>query len=98
MIVSSIIRSFADKETERLFNREHSFKLPTDIQKRARIRLAALNAATTINDLHEPPSNHLEALKGNRKGQYSIHINQQWRVCFRFEDGHAFEVEIVDYH
>ncbi len=93
-----MIRSFADKEMERLFNREHSFKLPTDIQKRARIRLAALNAATTINDLHEPPSNHLEALKGNRKGQYSIRINQQWRVCFRFEDGHAFEVEIVDYH
>jgi toxin HigB-1 len=93
-----VIRSFADKETAKVFAGEHSFKLPVEIQERAQLRLTNLDAATSLNDLRFPPSNHLEALKGGRKGQHSVRINQQWRICFRFRDGHAFDVEIVDYH
>ena len=93
-----MIRSFADNETERLYTTGRSRRIPTDIFKRAAMRLMQLNAATRLEDLRLPPSNHLEALKHDRLGQYSIRINDQWRICFRFENGDAFEVEIVDYH
>jgi proteic killer suppression protein len=75
-----------------------SRRLPTEIIKRAAMRLNQLHAAIEINDLRSPPSNHLEALSGDRAGQWSIRINQQWRVCFKFENSDAFNVEIVDYH
>jgi proteic killer suppression protein len=93
-----MIRSFADRETERFFATGRSRRLPRDIQKRAAMRLLQLHAATRIQDLRLPPSNRLEALKGRRSGQHSIRINDQWRICFRFVDGDAFDVEIVDYH
>jgi proteic killer suppression protein len=93
-----MIRSFADTETERLYTSGKSRRLPADILKRAAMRLTQLNAATRLEDLSLPPSNHLEALKHDRLGQHSIRINDQWRICFRFENGDAFEVEIVNYH
>jgi toxin HigB-1 len=93
-----MIRPFADGETERFFTTGKTRKLPRDILRRAAMRLRQLDAATHIEDLRLPPSNRLEALKGNRAGQYSIRINNQWRVCFRFADGDAFDVEITDYH
>ena len=93
-----MIRSFADAETERFFNTGKSRRFPRDILRRATMRLLQLNAATRIEDLRLPPSNRLEALKGDRVGQHSIRINDQWRACFRFADGHAFDVEITDYH
>ncbi len=93
-----MIRSFADKETERLFERQPSRKIPTQIQRMARRRLEVLDAAETLSDLRVPPSNHLEKLLGNRAGQHSIRINNQWRICFRGKEGNAYNVEIVDYH
>jgi proteic killer suppression protein len=93
-----VIRSFADAETERLFTTGRSRRLPSDVVLRAAMRLQQLHAATRLGDLRLPPSNRLEALKGNRAGQHSIRINEQWRVCFRFVDGDAFGVEITDYH
>lgn len=93
-----MIESFASAETERLFATGKSRRLPPDILKRAVMRLAQLDAATEIDDLRQPPSNRLEALSGGRAGQWSIRINGQWRVCFRFERGAAQGVEIVDYH
>jgi toxin HigB-1 len=93
-----MIRSFADAETERLFVTGRSRRLPREIMRRAAMRLRQLDAATRIDDLRLPPSNRLEALKGDRAGRHSIRINDQWRICFRFADGDAFEVEIVDYH
>jgi toxin HigB-1 len=93
-----MIRSFASKETERLFHRQASRRLPQDIQLRARVKLEVLNAVEQIEDLRIPPSNHLEKLGGNREGQYSIRINNQWRICFSWYDGDAYDVEIVDYH
>ena len=93
-----MIRSFASAETERFFATGKSRRLPPEILARAAVRLTQLDAATTINDLRLPPSNRLEALKHDRKGQWSIRINDQWRVCFRFEHGDAFDVEITDYH
>jgi proteic killer suppression protein len=93
-----MIRSFADKETESLFATERSRRLPQSIVRRALERLWHLHIATRPEDLRYPPSNRLEALKGNRAGQWSIRINDQWRVCFRFENGDAFDVAIVDYH
>ena len=93
-----MIRSFASPETERFFTTGKSRRLPPEIRKRATMRLTQLDAATKIGDLRFPPSNHLEALKHDRKGQWSIRINDQWRVCFRFERGDAFDVEIADYH
>ncbi|MDD5435683.1 MAG: type II toxin-antitoxin system RelE/ParE family toxin [Nitrospira sp.] len=94
----NVIRSFACKETERLFQGFKSLKLPQDIQKRAVIRLAQLDAAVKIDDLRLPPSNRLEALSGKLSGQWSIRINDQWRICFRFDIDGAHEVEITDYH
>ena len=93
-----MIRSFADKETESLFATGRSRRLPPDILRRALSRLKYLHIATRPEDLREPLSNRLEALRGDRVGQWSIRINGQWRVCFRFENGDAFDVEIVDYH
>ncbi|HVY08150.1 MAG TPA: type II toxin-antitoxin system RelE/ParE family toxin [Burkholderiales bacterium] len=93
-----MIRSFASPESEHLFVTGKSRRIPSEIRSRAIMRLAQLDAATSIDDLRVPPSNHLERLKGNRKGQWSIRVNEQWRVCFRFEDGDAFDFEIVDYH
>lgn len=93
-----MIRSFADSETERFFATGKSRRLPADIVRRAAMRLTQLDTATQLGDLRLPPSNHLEALAGGRAGQWSIRINGQWRVCFRFEDGDAHDVEIVDYH
>jgi toxin HigB-1 len=93
-----MIRSFADKETEKLFNRELSKKLPRDIQRIARRKLEVLDAAESLNDLRIPPSNRLEKLKGERKNQNSIRINDQWRICFEWRETDAYEVEIVNYH
>lgn len=93
-----MIRSFATSETEQFYSTGKSRRLPPDIFKRAAMRLIQLNAATRIEDLRLPPSNKLETLTHDRTGQWSIRINDQWRVCFRFENGDAFDVEIVDYH
>ncbi len=93
-----MIRSFGSAETERFFATGKSRRLPPEIHARAAMRLTQLNAAATIDDLRFPPSNRLEALKHDRKGQLSIRINDQWRVCLSFERGDAFDVEITDYH
>jgi len=97
-ILSLVIASFACPETERFFATGKSRRFPPDVQKRAAMRLIQLDAATTINDLRFPPSNRMERLKKDRKGEWSIRVNDQWRICFRFTDGDAFDVEIVDYH
>jgi proteic killer suppression protein len=93
-----MIRSFADRETERIWNEERSRRLPSDIQVTALRKLQLIAAAVRIEDLRIPPGNRLEALKGDRKNQWSIRINGQWRICFRWKDGHAEDVEICDYH
>jgi len=93
-----VIRSFASAETERFAATGRSRRLPPEIQARAAMRLTQLHAATRVDDLRIPPSNRLEPLSGGRKGQWSIRINDQWRICFRFEACHAYDVEIVDYH
>jgi proteic killer suppression protein len=93
-----MIRSFADVETARLFDTRKSRRLPPDIRKRTIMRLGQLQAATRLEDLRLPPSNRLEALKGERSGQHAIRINDQWRGCFCFRDGDAFDIEITDYH
>lgn len=93
-----MIRSFADPETERLFNRERVKKLPASIHRVALRKLRMLHRAKTLQDLRVPPGNRLEALKGDRKGQYSIRVNEQFRICFTWRAGDAFDAEIVDYH
>jgi len=93
-----VIQTFADGETERFYTAGRSRRMPTEIRKRAVMRLLQLNAATRIEDVRLPPSNRLEQLRGDRAGQWSMRINDQWRVCFRFENGDAFDVGIVDYH
>ena len=93
-----MIRSFRCQETEKVYQREISRRLPQDIQRVAMRKLWMLDAATDLNALRVPPANRLEALHGNRRGQHSMRINQQWRVCFRCQDGDAYDVEIVDYH
>jgi len=93
-----MIRSFADAEAERFYATGKSRRLPTEIRARAPMRLTQLNAASRIEDLRLRPSNRLEALKHDRAGQWSIRVNDRWRVCFRFDNGDAFDVEIVDYH
>ena len=92
------ILGFADKETEKIFNRIFSRKLPSDIQSVALRRLIYLNNARSLNDLSVPPSNRLEPLQGDRQGQYSIRINSQYRICFTVVVGGFDDVEIVDYH
>lgn len=93
-----MIKSFADKETRKIWNRAYSKKLPDDIQQRSRRKLILIDSAAVIDDLRVPPGNRLEKLKGTRGGQHSIRINQQWRICFTWQDGDAYDVEIVDYH
>ncbi|MBW1683131.1 MAG: type II toxin-antitoxin system RelE/ParE family toxin [Deltaproteobacteria bacterium] len=93
-----MIKSFQNKETEKIFNRQFSGKLPQNIQHLARRKLVMLDAATDLNTLRVPPGNRLESLKGDRKGQYSIRINDQWRICFKWKAGDAYDVEITDYH
>ncbi len=93
-----MIRSFACRETERLFSDESSRRLPSVIQRVARRKLLLLSQARRLDDLRAPPGNRLEALKGDRAGQHSIRINDRWRVCFTWRDGDAHDVEIVDYH
>ncbi len=93
-----MIKSFKCKETEKIYYRHYSKKIPNEIHRNALKKLWMLDAAPDLNTLRVPPSNHLEILKGDRKGQHSIRINKQWRICFRWDAGNAFEVEIVDYH
>ncbi len=93
-----MLKSFADKETEKIWNEQRSKRLPVDIQQRALNKLAMISQASSLDDLKIPPANRLEALKGNRSGQFSIRINQQWRICFRWKDDDAHDVEITDYH
>lgn len=93
-----MIKGFKDKEAERLFNREPSRKLPPEIQRIGLRKLRMLNRARILDDLRVPPGNRLEALKEDRLGQYSIRINDRWRICFVWEQGDVYEVEIVDYH
>ena len=93
-----MIKSFADSETELIWAGSFSRRLPHDIQATARRKLRMLNSAASLNDLRVPPANRLEALKGDRAGQHSIRINDQFRICCVWRDGDLFEVEIVDYH
>jgi proteic killer suppression protein len=93
-----MIRSFKDNEAEKIFKRQKSSKLPEMLQRAALRKLRMLNRAANLNDLRIPPANRLEKLKGDRLGQHSIRINDQWRICFRWNDNDAFQVEIVDYH
>ena len=93
-----MIESFRFRETEKIFHRQFSRKFPRDIQQRAFMKLNAIDAAIGAEDLRLPPSNRLEALKGERKGQWSIRINDRWRICFEWLAGNAGQVEIVDYH
>ena len=93
-----MIESFRCRETERIFRREYSRKLPRSIQQVALRKLRMLNRSQTLLDLRVPPANRLEKLSGNRQGQYSIRINDQWRVCFEWRDGNVHNVEIADYH
>ena len=93
-----MIISFKSKETEKIFKREYSKKLPQNIQKLAYRKLILIDGSTDVEDLKTPPGNKLEKLKGNRKEQFSIRINDQWRICFSFENSNAKNVEIVDYH
>ena len=93
-----MIRIFADRETEKIWNGLQSRPLPPDIQDKALVKLTMLNRAITLNDLRVPPGNRLEKLKGKRRNQHSIRINDQWRICFEWKDGGANGVEIADYH
>ena len=93
-----MIRLFGSKETQKVFFREGSRKLPENIQKTALRKLRMLRNSSSLKDLREPPENRLERLQGIRAGQFSIRINDQWRICFHWDRGDAFEVEIVDYH
>jgi len=93
-----VIKTFKDDETRRIYQRERSRKLPSDIQQGALRKLRMINNAININDLRVPPANRLEKLSGDREGQYSIRINDQWRICFEWKSSDAFNVEITDYH
>ena len=93
-----MIKSFGSKETEKIWNGTRSAKLPPDIQQIGRRKLRMINNSISINDLRIPPSNRLEKLTGNLKDFHSIRINDQWRIIFKWEDGHALNVEIIDYH
>jgi len=93
-----VIKSFASKETEKIFYGTFSRKLPRGIQKTVRRKLLYLNEADNINDLQAPPGNRLEKLTGDRSGQYSIRVNDQWRICFGWVNNNAQNVEVTDYH
>jgi proteic killer suppression protein len=96
--LSGMIKSFRCRDTEKVFHREHARKLPHDIERAAMRKLWMIDAAPDLNSLRVPPGNRLEALSGNRLGQHCIRINDQWRICFRWQDGNAYDVEIIDYH
>ena len=93
-----MIVSFNDKETERIWNRIRAKRFPDAVQQAARRKLILVNAAATLDDLRVPPGNRLEALKGDRAGQHSIRVNDQFRICFVWRDGDAHRVELTDYH
>ncbi|MGZ9226390.1 MAG: type II toxin-antitoxin system RelE/ParE family toxin [Anaerolineales bacterium] len=93
-----MIKTFRDKDTEKIFERHFSKRLPSNLHKLAWRKLAILNATEQLKDLRVPPGNRLEKLSGSRVGQYSIRINGQWRICFEWREGNAYEVEITDYH
>ena len=93
-----MIRSFANADTERVWRRQRVRRFGPDLQRMANRKLLIIDAAETLNDLRVPPGNRLEQLRGDRTGQYSIRVNDQWRICFRWRDGDALDVEIVDYH
>jgi proteic killer suppression protein len=93
-----VIKSFADPDTERLFARERVRRYPAELQKIMLRKLLVVDAAEQVQDLRAPPGNRLEKLSGHRAGQHSIRVNHQWRICFRWHDGTAYDVELVDYH
>lgn len=93
-----MIKTFANRATEELFRTVTARKVPADIARRALRKLEAIHAASQVIDLRVPPGNRLHALKGDRAGQHAIAVHDQWRICFRFEDGDAYEVEFCDYH
>ena len=97
-MLDGVLRSFADRDTERLWQRQHVRSFDSRILRTALRKLVVLDAAVTLGDLRSPPGNRLEALKVDRSGQYSIRINDQWRICFAWREGDAYDVEIVDYH
>ena len=97
-MLAVVLRSFADKDTERVWRRERSKRLDPNTQRAALRKLLILDAADVLNDLTVPPGNRLEKLRGDRSGQYSVRINQQWRICFRWTSAGPEDVEIVDYH
>lgn len=93
-----MIKSFADRDTERLFRREAVRRFPVNLQRTMLRKLVAVDAAEALDDLRVPPGNRLEKLKGDRAGQFSLRVNDLWRICFRWKDGDALDVEVVDYH
>jgi len=93
-----VIKTFADKRTRELFVTGRAARFPADVSRRAARKLEYIDLATSLDDLSVPPGNRLHALRGDRKGQHAIAVNDQWRVCFRFVDGDAYDVEICDYH
>lgn len=93
-----MIQSFADRDTERLFQREPVRRFPAELRRAMLRKLSLVDAAEQLDDLRVPPGNRLEKLKGDRAGQQSIRVNEQWRICFRWQDGNAYDVQIVDYH
>ena len=93
-----MIQTFSDRDTERLFHREPVRRFPTELQRAMLRKLVMVDAAEQLEDLRVPPGHRLEKLKGDRAGQHSIRVNDQWRICFRWKDGNAFDVAVVDYH
>ena len=93
-----MIRSFKNDKTEKAFEGRFHKSIPADLRRRIQIKLTMIDAVEELDDLKAPPANHLEKLKGNRKGQHSIRVNDQWRICFVWQDGDAYEVELTDYH
>lgn len=93
-----VIKTFADRQTEELFRTGKAKRVPPDVARRALRKLEAVHVAIAVADLRVPPGNRLHALKGDRAGRHAIAVNDQWRICFRFEDGDAFDVEFCDYH
>lgn len=96
--IAGVIKSFADRQTEERFRTGKAEQVPADIARRALRKLEAVDAATQVADLKVPPGNRLHALEGNRAGRHAISVNDQWRICFRFADGDAYDVEFCDYH
>lgn len=96
--ICQVIKSFADRRTQELYAFGKTRRVPPDVAKRAARKLEYVDLATCIDDLRVPPGNRLHALSGDRRGQYSISVNDQWRICFRFADGDAYDVEFCDYH